>query len=203
MKLHHCVLRVDSLLDLIHPPSHNICGDVAQVNAAHQCRGSDERILVDDRGFQIPVNLRSHGGVQNPAKHTNRVRPEAIVLAVHILDEARVANEDLRLGGLQVFDNQINHSAQARAWALEELGHIEEEGGHLFLRKLLALLQKVQYPCKEAQTLLSINRCVAETSRLLQNSRLVLVCPWVDKLFLLELQIVLQRNGNLLLDSIP
>mmetsp|Transcript_68621 Transcript_68621/g.146920 ORF Transcript_68621/g.146920 Transcript_68621/m.146920 type:complete len:286 (+) Transcript_68621:1714-2571(+) len=110
VKLHHAVLRTHCLLDLIDPSPDHIRNALDQVETANKGRGSDKRILVDDSGLQVPVDLCCHGRIEDAAQDPNGVRPEGIILAIHVLDETRHADEDLSLRWLQLLDHEVDHA---------------------------------------------------------------------------------------------
>mmetsp|Transcript_58415 Transcript_58415/g.136737 ORF Transcript_58415/g.136737 Transcript_58415/m.136737 type:complete len:209 (-) Transcript_58415:385-1011(-) len=105
MKLHHAVLRVHSLLNLIDPALDDVGHRRMQRHAAHQGRRRNEGILVYDGCLEISVDLRRHSRIQNAAQDSNGVGSEAVVLTVHVFDEAGHANEDLLVRRLQLLDD--------------------------------------------------------------------------------------------------
>mmetsp|Transcript_80036 Transcript_80036/g.259275 ORF Transcript_80036/g.259275 Transcript_80036/m.259275 type:complete len:200 (+) Transcript_80036:1971-2570(+) len=97
MELDGAVLGVDGLLDLVDPSLHHIRGVLHQGDAADERGGRNERVLVHDRRLQVAVDLCCHGGVQDAAQHPDGVGTKAVILAVHVLDEALNDDEDFPL----------------------------------------------------------------------------------------------------------
>mmetsp|Transcript_49484 Transcript_49484/g.80213 ORF Transcript_49484/g.80213 Transcript_49484/m.80213 type:complete len:218 (+) Transcript_49484:2472-3125(+) len=196
------MLGVHGFLDLVHPALHYVRDVSVQNHPAHQSGRGHERVVVNDGCLEVAVYLRCHGWVQDAGEHADRVRPEAVVLAVHVFDEAGHANENLGLRRLQLLDDQVDHAPQAAALALEELGDIEEQLRQLCWRELLALLEQVKDSCEQLQALGGVEGCLTEAASLLHHRRLVLLAPRVFELPLFHLEVLLQSCGDLLLDGI-
>mmetsp|Transcript_103052 Transcript_103052/g.291342 ORF Transcript_103052/g.291342 Transcript_103052/m.291342 type:complete len:406 (-) Transcript_103052:23-1240(-) len=202
MELDCAVLRVNGLLDFIHPTLHDVWSALHEVDPADEGGRGDKGILVHDCRLKVSVNLGSHCGIEDAAQDANGVGPKAVVLAVHVLDQALDADEHLALGWVQLFDDQVDHAPQAGARRLEELCDVEEQSRELFRRERFTLLEKVQNPGEEVDALLRINGCVTETTRLLEHCCLVLIGPRVREFSLLNLQVLLESGRNLLFDGL-